>query len=271
VKPVILIARPRSGTTAFRDLLKGHPQLAILGEIFHDRYIENENYYYNYFMHSVARTPSLAVPSAANTATLFKGYLDHLTNRPLIAAKSREWLLLSINYNSLHVLNTFWQNFYQPPRIIGLIKENNYHVIHMIRRNVVHAALSELRAKRTGVWHLRQGEPAPPEAASRLSVVPHHFLAELRARKSEIELLETAFHRYSRCLTIEYEGLYDESGRAVPEMTSRVEEFLALRRPIRLETRFRRTGNACLRDWIENYDALVEALSGTEFAAQLGP
>jgi hypothetical protein len=270
-KPVILIARPRSGTTAFRDLLEGHPQLAVRGEIFHNQHGDKEDYYYHYFLQSVTRDPNLALPSAGNVARLFRGYIEHITDWQARVRKPKEWLLLSVNYNSLHVMNTFWQNFYQPPHLLTIIKHSNYHVIHMIRRNVVEAALSQLRAQRTGFWHLRDGETAPPEAAARVVIAPQPFLAELRARQLEIELIETALRRYPHCLTLEYETLYDDAGRSVPAAMARVEEFLGLRHPVPIDTRFRRTRSANPGDWVENYDALRDALAGTEFAAQLAP
>jgi hypothetical protein len=252
-------------------LLEDHPQVAALGEIFHDSYLNDANFYYHYYLHRIREHPDVALPTEENIAAIFTGYIQHLSESYRIAEKADEWLLLSVNYNSLHNLNTFWQDFYKPPHILKVVRDSRYHTIHMVRRSVLRTAISERRAKLTGVWHLMEGQSRPLEATKRVTVEPQSLLAELRARRLEIALVEAAFDGYPLCLTIEYEKFFDDDGHPVPEVVRRVADFLDLSQPIKLETRFRRTRGASLRESVENYDALAEVLRATEFASELDP
>src|SRR6187551_1816800 len=155
MKPVILLARPRSGTVALREIVADNPGVFMIGEIFHNKFVDKPVYYYNYYLQQITETPALALPSAENQTLLFSNYIKHATSKLMQAGRARDWLLFGINYNSLHSMNTYWQNIYDVPFVIQIIRKNGYHVVHLIRRNIVATAVSEMRAKITGVWHVK--------------------------------------------------------------------------------------------------------------------
>jgi hypothetical protein len=269
MKPVILIARPRSGTTALRGMVARHRDMIALGEIFHDNSLNDPNYYFNYYLASVTKDPSLALPSPDNRITLFGGYIDWVTKK-LEEQGPKEWVFLGVNYNSLHCVNQYWQNFYEEPYLLNIVKWRSYHVVHIIRRNIVEAAISEMRAKLSGVWHIKANEDRPSDADKKIALDPKAFLRQLRARKLEIDLVEAAFDGYYRCLTLEYEKFFDDTGTPVTSEVEKLARFLKLDTPIDCVTDYRRTRNVHLRDAIENYDEVAAALSGTEFLPMLG-
>src|SRR5262249_24800742 len=149
LKPVVLIARPRSGTTALRGMLGCHPKVIALGEVFHEDYVEDPQCYYHFSLEKLTNNPALALPTPSNRSTLFTQYIKQLTQHFNHVALGKELFCLGINYNSLHSMNTFFQNSYDAPFLVQIIKRNSYHVVHLIRRNVLQAAISEMRAKAT--------------------------------------------------------------------------------------------------------------------------
>src|SRR5579862_328478 len=150
----MLIARPRSGTTAFRLIVSRHRLITTAGEIFHGDYTDHPDRFYNYYLAAITREPKLALPASDHRITLFEGYVDQLCGRLQSRYPDREWVFLGINYNSLHSMNTYWQNIYEPPYLMQMLQWKGYPVVHIIRRNILAAAISEARAKATGVWHI---------------------------------------------------------------------------------------------------------------------
>jgi hypothetical protein len=271
LEPVILIARPRSGTTALRGMVARHSQIASLGEVFHEDSRDHPHSFYSYYLSEVKTDASLALPSTSNRIALFGGYIDQVAAKLQEKFAGKEWFFVGVNYNSLHSLNTYWQNFFEAPYILNILKWKRYFVVHLIRRNVVKAAISEMRAKASGVWHIKAGEERPAVADQKLSLDAKDLLRQLRARMLEIDLIDRSMDEYNRCLTLEYEKFFDSEGKPVPEEVGRLSEFLKLEHPIEPIAGYRKTGSLHLRDAIENYAEVAAMLGETEFAPMLSP
>lgn len=271
MKPVILIARPRSGTTALRAIVATHPHVYALGEIFNDNYLCDALSYYHYYLNTITDSPRLSIPTTENCISLFSGYIDYVVQSPDLRQKEQRWVFLSINYNTLHSINGYWQNIYDPPHLIAIIMLKRYHVVHLVRRNVLAAAVSEMRARLTGVWHIKQGDLRPSAADERIVIDPRSLVRQLRARKLEIDLVEDAFREYERCLTLEYENLFDRAAWPRECELDSLAEFLGLDPPIRSHSEYSITRNHRLQDSIENYDEISQVLVETEFAPYLDP
>lgn len=266
MKPVILIARPRSGTTAFRLIVSRHRLITTAGEIFHGDYTDHPDRFYNYYLAAITREPTLALPAADHRITLFKGYVDHLCQTLQARYPDRAWVFLGVNYNSLHTMNTYWQNIYEPPYLMEMLRRNDYPVVHIIRRNILAAAISEARAKATGVWHIEAGAERPAAADDAITVDPAALLRELHTRKLEIDLVGAALRDHKTSLTLYYEELFNDAGRADAEQLRRVSDLLELAQPIAPTPTYQRTRSASLRAAIRNYDEVKATLARTEFA-----
>jgi hypothetical protein len=270
VKAVILIARPRSGTTALRGVLARHSKIASLGEVFHENDVNDPDYFFFYYLSEVKKNPEYALPSRSNRSALFKDYINYAGTRFKKKFPGKEWLFFGINYNSLHCLNAYWQNFFEEPLMLSIIKWQGYSVVHLIRRNLVEAAVSEIRAKVSGVWHIKASEERPADANKKLRIDAKNFLRQLHARALEIDLIEKSMVGYRRCLTLEYEKFFDSEGKPVPTEIDGLAKFLSLDSPIEATTEYQKTRTAHLRDAIENYDEVAATLRGTKFAGMLG-
>jgi len=251
--------------------VSSHPRITSLGEIFHNDYLDHPNYYYNYYQKAIAARPELAMPAQQHRIDLLDGYIQHVVKRLKEQDDYKDWVFLGINYNSLHSMNTYWQNVYDVPYLVNIIRWKAYHVVHIIRRNLLAAAISEMRAKLTGVWHIREGEERPAAADAKVTVDPAALLRELRARRLEIDLIEAGLQAHNRCLTLYYEEFFDNDGRPRLEQLDRLSRFLQLERPLTPISTYHQTRSDTLRATIENYDEVAAALAGTQFARFLDP
>src|ERR1700679_684232 len=93
----VLIARPRSGTTALRSLLEGRSDLHVYGEIFDDKHIRKTGYFFNFYKEQLRRRATLALPSEGNRRFLFQKYIDELQLKAI--KRGRHRILVSANYN----------------------------------------------------------------------------------------------------------------------------------------------------------------------------
>jgi Stf0 sulphotransferase len=254
-----------------RGIVARHPKIAALGEVFHSDSVDHPHNFFNYYLNEVKSNSSLALPSPSNRIALFSGFLDHVAANLHQKSMGKEWFFVGVNYNSLHSLNPYWQNFFEVPYLLNIIRWKGYFVVHLIRRNVVEATISEVRAKASGVWHIKAGEERPAAADQKILLNAKDLLGQLRARALEIDLIDRSMEEYARCLTLEYEKFFDIEGKPIPEEVAKLTKFLKLEHPIEPIAGYRKTGSVHLRDAIENYEEIAATLEGSEFAAMLDP
>lgn len=267
MRPVVMIARPRSGTNALRDILRRSPELTVLGEVFHNRYADPSLGFYPFLEEAVRQAPGLVLPSEANRQALLTGFVELLYERTHTPPERQ--LVFGVNYNSLHGLNTYWQNSYEAPFLITLLQRLGWKVIHLIRRDVLAALVSEHRAKRSGRWHARKDQPESLADPARVTLPTARLRFELEQRLAEVEALEHALSRHPRVLSLTYETLFDADGKARTEPLAQIAAFLELSSPLPQETGFVRTGSGRISDVIENFAQLTEALRGSRFEGLL--
>lgn len=261
-----LIARMRSGTTAFRQVLSTHPKVSALGEIFHNDSIEDRNYFYNYYLKAVQSDPTLALPSEQSRLRVFTEYLDYLRENLGLADGSGRILIVGINYNSLHSLNSYWQHPFSPPYIFQALRKSGISVIHMRRENLLRTLVSERRARLSGVWHLRSSGEQPTTA---IELNTRTLLLELEERQFEIDFMEKCLYRYPRVLHLTYEESFQSDNTINNSVLERCAEFLGLQNEFNAATPFRPTAPPTLREAISNYEDVAQLLSGTRFAEYL--
>jgi Stf0 sulphotransferase len=267
MKLFFLIARPRSGTTVFRDILSACSNTYAIGEIFSDDPNTKPLPFVPWFAQRVAWEPALSVPTGKNRAQLLREYIAFLDKqRPELYCASPT--IVSVNYNSLHILNTVWQNSYDAPYLCRLITDLNCGVIHMVRRNMLRTLVSEYRAKQTNIWHLTSENRNKLEGAD-IRIDVDNLLYELTMRAQEIETIGRFFRDYERRHTIYYEDLFDSAVEPRESEIARVLTFIGAHMTSRIGTRFCRTSSKELASDISNWPDVVQRLEGTPFAAML--
>ena len=266
MKPFFLIARARSGTTAFRDVLSASSNTYALGEVF-SNHSHKPLPFVPWYGQRIVQEPALAIPTAENRTRLFREFLTFLEKQRPAQYQSSP-TVLTINYNSLHILNTVWQNIYDAPFLCNLITRQRFGVIHMVRRNLLRTLLSEQRAKQTNIWHVKDAHTNNSEPV-RVRIDTEGLLHDLTMRAREIEMIAHFFHNYKLCRTIYYEDLFDAAGKPNETEITKVLMFLGASRTGDMTTKFRRTSSTELATNIANWPEVVRCLEGTPFGSML--
>lgn len=196
---------------------------------------------------------------------MLQGYFDHLAEILHLKEKSEHVLLLGVNYNSLHSLNYFWQNPLSPPHMLPLLRKLGVRVIHLRRTNILETLVSELRARQSGVWHIRgEAEQAPPP----VQVDTRTLMLELTDRAQEMALMRK-WLSFGEVLDLTYEDTFLPDNAINPAVLEKCAAFLGVPNEFEAAVKYRRTRPSSLREAIENYDAVAALLAVTEFAELL--
>lgn len=265
---VFIIARPRSGTSALRDILRQAPSAAILPEIFHNDYLDNDNFFFNFFLKQISKDIKLALPSPENREKLLLDYIAYLEHRYSKGKHKKRILSVTVNYNSLHCLNTYWQNSHDVPYLFLLIEKFHFKVIHLVRENILAALISEERARQSGVWHLTKdgaNDTRPPKARINTTTLVN----ELSERQREIRMLDEFLARRmpDRRLLVTYESLFP-IGTNLPsaEILEKIRLFVGIDEVLAPETRFLRTAARSFSESVENFGDVANTLASTEYS-----
>ena len=155
----VIFTLPRTGSTLLSKSLNRHPEIFCDDEIFHfsfrDYFSPNQfrflkipflpkkiNYVINY------PTTYLRLPS------FLKKYF---TNKKYENFKARGFKLM------------YYQTLYMPG-LINYLKKNNIKVILLLRENILRNALSDLRARATGIYHNQDDNEAQRSGMAKLNV-----------------------------------------------------------------------------------------------------
>ena len=143
----IILTLPRTGSTLLSKSLNKHPEIFCDDEIFHFSFRD-------YFSPHQFRFWKLRfLPKKLNyvinyprTFLVLKKYLDkYYTNKAGENFKARGFKLM------------YYQTFYTPG-LMAYVRANNIKVILLLRENVFRNALSDLRARSTGIYHQDETE-----------------------------------------------------------------------------------------------------------------
>ena len=163
-KKFLILAQSRSGTQLLRTLLHSHPDIHCDGELLH------KNLEYTRFRW--LRELSRVYPEPL---------LQHWQNK-----KSAP--VFGFNLMFYHML--------LPKPTLRRLVNSNWHVIHLLREDLLQIALSYLIASRSGEWHRQAGGRAPEHT---FTIAPAELERELIKRSKwrafEIELVRGIPHQ----------------------------------------------------------------------------
>ena len=269
----VLVAKPRSGTTALRDVLSKSSAVQSIGEIFTDR-TDVEPTPYIYWCDKVfLEAPELTRPFENNRAELFMKYLNFSENyygNPTQPSCT----LVTINYNSLHMMNAVWQNMFDTPFVLEIVRRNRVGAIHLVRRNILRALVSDAKARQTNVWHRTIGnrltsQDSQSDQLPKITIDTSTLVKELSRRSMEIDFVSRFFATYKNALTVYYEELFEDSGMPVPGEFEKIFKFMDVQCTRPVSTEYIKTGKSELENDIENWSEVCARLSETEFEKYL--
>lgn len=270
--PFALVSCQRSGTHLFEEIFNSNPCAALLIESFCS--IDKDVYWPNY-LHSLP--PSRFPPQfPANAMELLDGYFDRLQRDTdddvdYYGGPKRRLTALGwdVKYNQLRCLTPQFRDLRSPPILLDYFRSRKFCIIHLVRNNIVHAALSLIVAKWRNVW----------VNTDRTTIEGRYHVSwqMLRDEMTWIAEERDEFLRLAHGLPIQtctYEDLVGDVCRAgsrgeIPADSVAlrpVAEFLGLPNLFRYAGTQRKVINRPYAEIIEDYDGLVQALRDSEYA-----
>lgn len=155
----VIFTLPRTGSTLLSKSLNRHPEIFCDDEIFHFSFRD-------YFSPNQFRFIKIKMlPKKLNyiinypfTYFKMKSFLDdYFTNKP------------NENYSTRGFKLMYYQTFYTPG-LLSYLKKNNIKIILLLRENIFRNALSDLRARETGIYHHQDDNEEQRSGLSKLNV-----------------------------------------------------------------------------------------------------
>jgi hypothetical protein len=155
----VIFTLPRTGSTLLSKSLNRHPEIFCDDEIFHFSFRD----YFSPNQFRFLKVPFL--PKKINyvinypiTYLRVNGFLNkYFTNKP------------GENFMARGFKFMYYQTFYMPG-LINYLKKNNVKVILLLRENILRNALSDLRARETGIYHHQENNEKQRSGLSKLEV-----------------------------------------------------------------------------------------------------
>jgi hypothetical protein len=263
---VFMLARQRSGTNPLRDVLATHPQIFCTPEVFHElpspeAELEVETNFFN-FLEQHPRGHEKRPLSFGAQEEIFLDFLSYLR-----CFSDKRFVFVDVKYNSTHHLDEPWREITAQPTMFRFITDHRIRVLNLTRRNYLRYYLSLLKANLTGQW-TEMDRRAVMESDPRLAVDVEKMLFILELCRSESERVELTFKDYAPFyLTFDYQDLVTEIGAPISsEILGTIATWLGISTNFSQTTpKYRKQSALPLRETIQNYRAVEQALRGTDF------
>ncbi len=262
----VIVATQRSGTTAIGRFLGRQPGTEYVGEIFHnvrgphddpnyERYLTvPEANFFTFKERLLTRFPALAYPSRANQSAIWHGYRKHLFS----LGPETTWVI-DVKYNSLHNLNAVWQDLFNAPLLVELLREENAPILHLVRDDLFAQAISALRANQLRTWHNvasnQTAEKQPTEAA--MTFEPQQVDRMMNRNMHLKQHFRYIFSTYPNIGTLAYEDAFVD-GQVSDAARSMLADLFNGGTPLEGETDLQKRESGTLADRIANRDAMLK-------------
>ena len=190
---VFCLASTRSGTTAISRCFRENPNFVNLGEVFYDTPESKGDY--------VKKWEYPAPPSIEK----FDEYLNFLQSDPQYVY----WL--DIKFHDLNRFNPRQFSVNARPTLIEIIAKSGAPTVLIRRANHLRAALSEIQAMTTGVYHVPQTYEihAPPSDNRRDQIKTVEAIRSAMHRQSEFRVVDEHLRLHPNLFRVDYEALFD--------------------------------------------------------------
>jgi hypothetical protein len=241
---VFFMGGVRSGTTVFRRMLASHPRVRDRGEIFNSN---NPQGFFKYFREQVAANPDMVFPE--HHGKLFLAYVATLV------PKDKDGIaLLDIKYEHLNLVTDAWQLPFTNPPVLRLIKRSKLKVVHL-RRQHFFSVMSNLVAVQTGRYHKPANDSTALPEKRAVTVERALVLASMRKRKRAADVVDGAFEESQR-LSVDYEGIFEDSGDFQPAVCERLASFLGVDNHFERQPALKKVIDEPLSAVISNYEEI---------------
>lgn len=238
----VVLTSPRSGSGWLIDLLNSHPAIVAHAELFHvERRTAPDYGAYDLPYFEAYLGPRRHVRVVHQVAYLVKLYAA----RPGARAVGFKLTYVQAAAN---------------PTLLPLLSLRRVRAVHLVRANLLAAAISWKVARESGIYHIRQAEPAQGDPV----------LLDVERLRSELEERDLAVgharRRLERLRLPRLEIAYEELVGRKEETLARVLRFLGLDPEVDLlESELQRAHAGPPLEQLGNADAVRAVLTGTRF------
>lgn len=268
-----LIGSQRCGSNFMRELLGTNPQTIVHGEIFMPFPLPN---CWHYFTKSVTyrSVPPMYAPDAM---LLFDDYLVHLREDVKRGYPGKgcdvRAVGLDIKYNQIRAFSSIHRPLSAKPLLLDYFINRGIPVIHMVRRNMAHQALSLAIAEARDVYHnygSSGGELSQVEVDPRVLLGKLRWVSEERQEFSKLgrglPMLEVAYEDLAAaCRGVEPGCGIDCSEEG--SVLGQVAEFLDIPPEFSNPASLRKVIDRPYAEILSNYEEILAALRSSDFAS----
>lgn len=244
----VIFTLPRTGSTLLSKSLNKHPEIFCDDEIFHFSFRD-------YFSPNQFRFIKLRfLPKKINyiinypfTYLRLTTFLNkYFSNKPGENFKARGFKLM------------YYQTFYMPG-LISYLKKNNIKVILLLRENIFRNALSDMRARSTGIYHNQDDNEEERSGLSKLTVDTKELQQKMDGIVLQNKKLADIVNDMD-CIKIRYEDFTNWNNTM-----NKIEAFLGVS-PAEISAGAKKLNPDNLEDMIANYTEVDNWLKQNNYA-----
>jgi len=243
----VIFTLPRTGSTLLSKSLNKHPEIFCDDEIFHFSFRDYFSpHQFRFWKFRFVSKKINYVINYPRTFFVLSRFLDtFFTNASNENFSARGFKLM------------YYQTFYTPG-LLSYLRRNHIKVILLIRENVFRNAISDLRARSTGIYHY-QDDGEPSNAVSKLLVDTNALQGKMQHIIDQNKKLEAIVSGMDH-IKIRYEDLSDWD-----DTIRRITDFLGVSN-VQVPEAARKLNPESMSDMIENVDEVRNWLQKNGYA-----
>jgi hypothetical protein len=257
-----LIACQRTGTNLVREILNSNPAVAIWIEPF------SNGPHFMCWHNFIKNQPVLPEDAAVALDKYVERIKRHIQEDTALYGGPKELGVvgLDVKYEHIRCADPVYINLQARPFLLDYFTERNARIIHLVRRNIIHTAISIIIANTRKVWHNVDGK----SIVGRYRITPQELLTYANWVKESQSAFERLNDRPTQ--TIIYEDLVadlenlDDGYFRADSSLSAVAAFLNVPNRFRYNGHQQRVVNRPYSEILEGYSDLVQAVRESEFS-----
>lgn len=264
----LLVGSQRSGTNFLRELLVTHPAAVVNGEVFFPYPLPN--CYHNFVRTMVHRAmPPLFYEDAIAVLDDYTVFLREDCKRSFPDKAGRTQAIgLDVKYNQMRFVTPVHHDLQMRPMLLEYCGRRGIPILHLVRTNVLHQALSMVIAEARNVYHNYDGA----DTAGAVQVPIPRLLecarwiensaAAFREMTRDLRVLEISYERLvAACARVSPGARLGESARVMGEIAT----FLGIDNDFMHPVSIRKVVDRPYSQLVANYDEVVVAVRESEF------
>jgi len=263
---VFLLARQRSGTNIFCDLIGKHGDIFPCPEIFHPSPTgldpaQLKLGFVSYLQRMISwRGATAMYQYVTDRHAFFDGFLEYIES-----IADRPWIIFDIKYNSTHHLDKAWRGISSMPHIFDYAGSRGIKVLNLTRNNFLRFYLSERKAFLTQQWSVH-GDVDIRDKERPIVLDSADLLEKLSSCEEENRMVKMALSNHPESMAMEYSEVFPAPGEFCGKTINRFFDWLDIpRHDVKFGKSFRKQSCLPLDQAIENYEEVRNALRGTRF------